>query len=328
VLVLAYSPSASGGLLGKIFGGPSKTSIRAAFGLYYTAVQDQSLFDEVGDAPFGLYWVSSSPVIFETPYVTRSSGVSQVQRFPFIPPIPGSPLNKTLNFAPFLHLTASNGYLTGNKLPYAEHYNFSIQRSITQSTVLTLAYVGTEGHRLFSQKEANPGDAKLCLSLRGSGVMPGTPQCGPNGENLTYTRPNGTLVYGTRDLMGLNPPNAFYFASNAGLANIGSSDYNSFQATLEKRAADLTFLAAYTFSKSLDNTSSFTYQYQINWSNYRLSRALSAFNVFHDFVLSYSYALPFDKGFRSLPTRLTHGWSISGITRFYHRLPREYLAVG
>lgn len=318
---IAYSPSASTGLLGKLFGGPGKTSIRAAFGLFYTAIQDQGLFDEVGDAPFGLYWVSTSPVVFETPYVTRANGVSQVQRFPFVAPIPGSPANKTLNFSPYLPLTASNGYLITNKLPYAEHFNFSIQRSITQSAVLTLAYVGTEGHRLFSQKEANPGDAQLCLGLTGTGVMPGTPQCGPNGENLTYTRPNGTLVYGTRDLTGLNPPNAFYFASNAALANIGSSDYNSFQATLEKKAADLTFLAAYTFSKSLDNTSSFSYLYQVNYSNYRLSRALSAFNMTHDFVLSYSYALPFDRRFRSLPKRLTQGWSINGITRFTTGFP-------
>ena len=49
------------------------------------------------------------------------------------------------------------GYNINNKLPYAEHFNLSIQRELSRSTVLTLAYVGTEGHRLITQNEANPG---------------------------------------------------------------------------------------------------------------------------------------------------------------------------
>ena len=61
-LGLAYSPGFSGGVLGKIFGGPGKTSIRAAYGIYYTSVEDLNLFYEVADAPFGLYWSSPGPV--------------------------------------------------------------------------------------------------------------------------------------------------------------------------------------------------------------------------------------------------------------------------
>ena len=50
-------------------------------------------------------------------------------------------------------------------MPYAEHYNFSIQRELSKSTVLTLAYVGTQGHKLISQHDADPGNAPLCLQL-------------------------------------------------------------------------------------------------------------------------------------------------------------------
>src|SRR5206468_1346018 len=60
-LGLAWSPNASG-FLGKLLGGPGKTSIRAAAGIYYTAIQDAGLFIEVADAPYGLYWVSAAPV--------------------------------------------------------------------------------------------------------------------------------------------------------------------------------------------------------------------------------------------------------------------------
>lgn len=179
-LGMAWSPNVSGGVLGKILGGPGKTSIRAAAGIYYTAIQDAGLFIEVADAPFGLFWVSQSPVLFDQPFLTRADGSSQVQRFPFVLPVPGSPSIKNLDWSVFLPITSSPGYQPGNKLPYAEHYNFSLQRELSSSTVLTLAYVGTEGHKLFAQYEANPGNAALCLSLRGSGVKPGTPQCGAN----------------------------------------------------------------------------------------------------------------------------------------------------
>jgi hypothetical protein len=64
-LGLAYSPGFSDGILGKIFGGPGKSSIRVAYGLYYTSVEDLNLFYEVADAPFGLYWTSPVSVLFE-----------------------------------------------------------------------------------------------------------------------------------------------------------------------------------------------------------------------------------------------------------------------
>jgi hypothetical protein len=46
---------------------------------------------------------------------------------------------------------------------------------------------------------------------------------------------------------------------------------------------------------------------------------LSAFDSTNNFVISYNYALPFDKW--GGPRRLTHGWAISGITRFETGLP-------
>ena len=79
---IAYSPNFSDGILGKITGGPGKTSIRAAYGIYYTSIEDLNLFYEVGDAPFGLYWVSPQSVMFDQPFQTRSDGSSQGQRSP------------------------------------------------------------------------------------------------------------------------------------------------------------------------------------------------------------------------------------------------------
>ncbi|MGA2592943.1 MAG: hypothetical protein ABSH32_23765 [Bryobacteraceae bacterium] len=88
---------------------------------------------------------------------------------------------------------------------------------------------------------------------------------------------------------------------------------------MERKAADVTFLAAYTFSKAIDDASGFGDL--VNFTNYRLSRALSAFDVTHNFVVSYTWDIPFARAFASLPRRLTQGWSVSGITRLSTGFP-------
>ena len=336
-LGIAYSPGFKDGVGAKIFGGPGKTSIRASYGIYYTSIEDLNLFYEVGDAPFGLYWVSPNPVMFDQPFQTRSDGTSQTQRFPFTFPVPGSPANKTLDYSKYLPISFSPGYDIHNRPPYAEHYNLSIQRELGKSTVLTLAYVGTQGHKLISQYDANPGDAALCLKLASiPGVtVGGTPtQCGPNGEQQTYallpgtptptgafttacppgTPAGSTCVAGTRDKLGPN-----FSQNNSFTANIANSSYHAGEITVERKAADFTFLAAYTFSKAIDNSSGFGQW--VNFSNPRLSRSLSAFDLRHNFVVSYIWAVPFDRAFKGAPKRLTRGWTLNGITRFAGGLP-------
>jgi hypothetical protein len=151
------------------------------------------------------------------------------------------------------------------------------------------------------------------MSLRGSGVMPGTSQCGPSGELGVYTRADGTIVNGTRGPLGPS------FGSNAYSANFANSNYNALQASVERKAADLTMVAAYTYSKSLDNASGYTQW--VNFTNYSLSRALSSFDITHSLVLSYAYSIPFDRLLRAAPKRVTQGWSVNGITRFATGLP-------
>jgi len=333
---LAYTPGFSDGALGKIFGGPGKTSIRAAFGMYYTSVEDLNLFYEVADAPFGLYWTSPGSVLFEEPYRNRLDGDTdgEGQRFPFTHPVPGSPANQTLSFSVYEPMSYFPGYDIHNKLAYAEHFNFSIQRELSKSTVLTLAYVGTEGHHLIAQSEANPGDGTLCMQLSAQGYIDqssgGSAGCGPQGSLDTYvagpTTPSGApaTVYSTRDKL-LNPnwcPDAgslCYGFGNTFTRLVANSIYNAGQITLQRRAKDVTFLAAYTLAKGLDNSSGFNDL--VNFANPRLSRGLSSTDVHHNFVISYIWALPFDRAFQRLPKRLTQGWQIQGITRFASGFP-------
>ncbi len=310
----AWAPNVSSGPLRWLVGGPNKTSIHGGAGIYYQAIQDAGLFEEVADAPYGLYWVSISPPLFDQPFLTRADGTSQTQRFPFILPVPGSPAVKNIDWSVFFPITSSPGYLKTNKLPYTEQYNFTIERQLDSKSVLKVAYVAEAGHKLFSHYEANPGNAALCLSLRGSGVMKGTTQCGANQENTTFTLPNGSQIVGTRSPLG-----SLYYGENSYLATTANSIYNSLQATVERRAGDFTFLVAYTFSKSLDDASS--YGAYLDFENFKLGRALSTFDATHNFVASYNYTIPFYRAFGSLPSRLTQGWSLNGITKFSTGLP-------
>ena len=323
-LGIAYSPGFSDGLGAKVFGGPGKSSIRASYGIYYTSIEDLNLFYEVGDAPFGLYWVSPTATMFDEPYRTRADGSSQTQRFPFTFPTPGSSANQTLDYSVYLPISYSPGYDIHNRLPYAEHYDLSIQRELSKSTVLTLSYVGTQGHRLISQYDANPGNAALCQQLNSQGAVDlntglSNPACGPNTELDTFQLPSGQLFYGTRDrLNDLSQP-ASFGVNNSFTVNIANSNYNAGQVTLERKAADMTFLAAYTYSKAIDNSSGFGQW--VNFVNPRLSRSLAAFDVTHNFVFSYSWDIPFNRVFPGAPKRLTQGWNLSGITRFTGGLP-------
>ena len=339
---LAYSPSFNDGVLGKVFGGPGKTSIRAAFGMYYTSVEDLNLFFEVADAPFGLFWTSPGPVDFDEPFRNRVDGTirDEGQRFPFTHPIPGSPANQALSFKVYEPMSFFPGYDIHNRLPYAEHFNLSIERQLSKSTVLTLAYVGTQGHRLIEQEDVNPGDAALCMQLNALGA---TPTCQTQGEQTTYALPLGTAlgvgcdanllpsqsptqncVYGTRDFILKNnfcPESQTLCFGNANTLThlAANSAYHSGQVTLERKAGDLTLLASYTLAKAIDNSSAFNDL--VNFSNPRLSRGLSDTDVRHNFVMSYIWAIPFDRAFKGLPKRLTQGWQFQGITRFSTGFP-------
>ena len=315
---LAYAPSVSDGVLGKLFGGPGKTSIRISSGTFYTAIQDQTLYWILGTVPFGEYWGSSAPPTFEEPFRTRSTGASQGQPFPYVIPAPGSAAAKNFDFSPYLPLVSTLGYDIHNKLPYAFHYNFTIQRQLSGSMVLSVGYVGTLGRHLLSIVEANPADSKTCLSLRGSGVMAGTLECGRNLEDQTFTRPDGSKVYGTRNTFG--SANFGYSYYEGHWAN---STYNSLQVSLERRTGNSSFLFGYTWGKSMDNGSFFNDR--MNFSNHALSRALSNFDVTHNLVGSYTYAIPFERLFSGKASRLTSGWQVAGITRFATGLPISIL---
>ncbi len=303
-LGLAYSPDVSADtFLGKVFGGPGKTSLRAGFGMYYTSIEALTIGVLAANAPYGTTYSSPAPPLFSNPFVTASTGQPLGQYFPVM----FAPLNSasrhpdsSLDWSQYIPISGIPAYPVSNRIPYSEQYMFSIERQLANSTVFSASYVGNQSHRLLVLVESNPGNPALCLSL---------PGCGPFKETES----------GTRGPLGSN------FGSDTNQSTIGNSNYNALELSLRHTSKRLQLFASYTYSKSIDQSSNVGEE--VNPINPALSRALSAFDVKHNFVVSYAYELPFEYLF-GVSNRWTKGWTISGITHFSSGFPVTLLNYG
>jgi hypothetical protein len=102
---------------------------------------------------------------------------------------------------------------------------------------------------------------------------------------------------------------------------MGNSNYNSFQMSLHHTSGRMEFLLGYTWSKVLDNASNWGNRGQINVVDHKLGKALSAVDMAHHFIASYSYEIPFDRLAAGKYPRLTRGWVNTGVTRSATGLP-------
>ena len=321
---LAYSPSPSGdGALAKILGGAGKSSIRASFGLFYTAIEALTISAMSANAPYGITYTSPAPPLFRTPFVTAATGQDLGQTFPVTLAAWNSTASHpdtSVDWSQFEPVTGLPNYLTTNRIPSTEQYMLSLERGFGTDTVLGLSYVGSQGHHLLVLKEANPGDPSLCLFLSNpANLAPGQTPCGPFGEDSTYVARTGVVFPGTRGPLGSN------FGSNADQATIGNSDYNAFEVTLHHAGRRFELLAGYTYSKSQDQASNLGEE--VNPFDPALSKALSAFDVRNNFVVSYNYQMPLERLFE-VSNRWTEGWQISGITHFSSGLPVTLVNLG
>ncbi len=291
-----------------------KTSIRAGYGIFYTAIEGLSAGIMSACPPYGYDYDSFAPPLFETPFITAASGQDIGQRFPSPIPSHGASAaypNSNVDWSQYLPVTGVPSFFHRNVTPYSGSYTFTIQRELPGSLLLSAGYVGTQAHHLLVLTSANPGNRDLCLTLSDpANVAPGTATCGPFGESGTYITRAGQTIQGTRG------PFSSQFAAVTLQKTIGNSNYNAFELSVRRSGRWLDFLAGYTYSKSLDQSSSLAEA--VNPIDANLSKALSAFDMRHNFVTSYRATLPFDKLRRS---RWTEGWSLSGVARLGTGMP-------
>ena len=304
-LGLAYSPDFKHGLLSKIFGESGRSSIRAGYGVFYTAFEGLSAGIMSANPPYGYDYDSSTlgPPLFATPFVAAATGKTLPQPFPS--PIPAygasaSNPNNTVDWSNYIPITGVPAFFPRNVSPYTESYTLSVERQIAANTLVNVGFVGSQAHHLLVLQSANPGNPSLCLR---------TPGCGPFSET------------------GVRGPFSSQFDAVTFQQTIGNSNYNALTVNLRHNSGPLEFLVGYTYSKSLDQSSSLAepvYPFATMASGEKigpsLNRALSAFDMTHNFVVSYRYELPFARLVQGYE-KLMRGWVMSGITRFSTGFP-------
>jgi hypothetical protein len=295
---VAFTPGMFKGILGKILGAPGKTSIRASYGIFYSVIQGNTIAFDEPQPPYGLSYTSPNAPLFATPF-TAQNGNAGINPFPLVfPPLNASAShpNPNIDFSRFPSIAGMTAPPPTNTYPYVEQYFLSLQRELNASTVLDLSYVGSEAHHLLLVYSANPGNPALCLSL---------PGCGPGGENSSYVNAAGQTIPCTRQGLGCAFGNDDYEGS------VGNSNYNAFQASIQRRAKSLSLMLAYTYSKSIDESSSLADV--VNPYDFKQTRGSSAFDLTQNFVATYAFALPLERLLKR-SNRWTQGWVLSGIT--------------
>jgi hypothetical protein len=146
-----------------------------------------------------------------------------------------------------------------------------------------------------------------------TGVLGGTP------ITLVGTRPFASPNCQPLTGIGCPPDGTEVFNSIFSEDTVAHSNYNSLQALFEKRFSHgLQFQASYTYSKSLDNASSF--EEILQPTNFNATYGPSLFDSRHRFVFNYVWELPIRK-MQGFAGKVVNGWQVSGIYTYQSGFP-------
>ncbi|MGC9997744.1 MAG: carboxypeptidase regulatory-like domain-containing protein [Terriglobia bacterium] len=356
-LGLAWSPSWNSGTLAKLTGGPGMTSLRAGWGLFYNPMEQLVLEQFSGEPPFGGS-INLSETLFNTPFLGQDGSVypnpfNGILHPPRGQPVDWSTFRPILMFGelqPNLRAQYAAQYnfnvqreLTGDMVLQAAYVGSQGHRLLathdlnygTAQTCLDLEnisnFYSNSNPALASSFTCGPFYADSSFQIPANSIPAGMSVHLPYGSVPVVTGPNNPAI----NLVGLRrysspfcepttgagcPPDGTpVFASIFAQDTIANSAYNSLQVSLERRfAKGLQFLAAYTWSKSFDEASSF--ENTLDPLCFRCSRALSLFNAPQRFVLSYYWELPVPEK-HAVVGKVVDGWGMSGIFSFQSGFP-------
>ena len=269
----------------------------------------------------GRWLVTSAYGIFYDPYYTGQGG--PLQDPISAPPYLQTPQVSTPNFAnPFNGQNPFNGTFSQDmtllvlspnlRLPYAQDWNLNIERAFGNDWLLELGYIGTKGTKLPRFIEANPAV-----------YVPG---------ESTQNNADQRRLYSGCTLASTSPPCTY--SSVGEIAGIADSSYNALQVSLRKRFSHgLSMLASYTFSKTLDDVSSFNITGSASQSvagendlaqnpfDLKSEWGRSMFDSRHRLVVSYQWNLPWFSHAQTWYGHVLGNWQVNGITTVMSNTP-------
>ncbi len=212
--------------------------------------------------------------------------------------------------------------------PYMQQWHLDLQHQIAGSTVVTMSYVGSVGTHLTQVSEMNQlqpvplalnpyginqafnqNDCNAITNISPTGVATAT----FNGKTVTGSWANNLSTACGNDPNGLRP--YVGYGDITALRDAASSNYNALQMGARRTAKGLTLSFSYTYSHSIDDSSSRQDGNLVNSYDPALNRASSNFDQRHNLSFSYVYDLPFLRN-NNLSGKLLGGWQYSGIMSF------------
>lgn len=248
------------------FPGSGRTVLRLGAGLFYERLPG-IVFDNTNPPAFSiarLAGVSLTPALLDDPY-----GVFPATAMP-VPPSVVTHLDQDLRTA------------------WVGQWNVALEHELMRSLVLSGAYLGSRGNRLYRPVNVN---------RIGSGQFDGRP-----GERLFKAASNLTTI----DNQARSSFHALQIkAESPGIRNLG-----------------LQFGANYTWSHSIDNASTLLGDnpsvslFPLDAFDPRLDKGSSDHDIRHRMVGNFAWQIPFGSTSGTYRSRFLSGWELSGIVSF------------
>jgi len=248
-------------------------------------------------------------------YIKSDLSTTNASSFTLANPFPTLVLPSALPTAPLLpdpftfpstSLLATNAIDDKMAMPYMHQFVTNVQWSMFKNTLLEVGYVGSKGVKLPTQVYLNqPKIASASNPVNG----------------VTTTTANNVSL--RVPYLGMGPQGLVFLKTNA------DSFYHSGQLSVTQRVyRGLQFLASYTYSHSIDDSSGDSASVFVNPSgdqlNIHQATGNSDFDRTHRFIVNYIYDLPY-LGFGLKKNRLTTevfgGWQVTGVTTLQSGTP-------
>ena len=329
----AWSPKAFGWLERR------SAVIRGGYGISHAPITGNNRLPNPDFGAFtGVSTLATGSTVGGTADPTRPVRLSDNPPF-----IAGAPIDQVLGTTPdglvFLNSLGTPGFSIieegSGKIPYSQNWNLSLSFEPFSNTVVEVAYVGNKGTHLYMPfVNINPKDIGFVEFLEGSNLPAETTFADPLGRrNLlgaTIAIPRSSV---TSPFFGFNNLFRFFDPSANSIRHAGYVDFR------RRVSRGLTFTANYTYGKSIDDASDASPDVRVLTSPTSLGqqvsygvprnqdRAISTFDIKHNFSSTFIYDLPVGRGrslLRDAPgvvDTILGGWTVSGLFRMQGGLP-------